>query len=653
MPHRNNRLAALSAAFTVAVVAGLVTSAPAGAGTVPWEGSVTLGPPSTSITNNDPAVKLILNVTGNGGAFPGVGVFDENWNRVYWVSGGTSGGSLSVKPAVSVTHTYTAYVGTIPTVGMPSGILATSAPASVTNVGYVGTLSLTAARPTVTADSPSQALALSALPGVASPYILSVYDDLGIRVYANFGTTTSGSLTVAPPILTTRIYTAYMAQDAPLTGAPLLDVRATSTASVTNVGYSGTITLATNRTQLDAANTTATLTVSTSNAVGYGLSTAVYDESGAVVWYSGFGTSGGSLRATVPVASTTRTFTAYVIQGRAPTTGPAPNPVLATSNSVHVTNIPAADNLLGLSIPVIETAVASRYAGGSTEMCLVAGEVYPAHTTDSSEPDIVPICMAGGIRGMLQYLVPILGAADTVSVLWHLAYGGDPAINTASGVSGSTIEPPAALNRKQDAVMAAELSDALNMRLTTVGTGPVESRRPDRTSIEKIARTCLEQTRLGGATAHDCYTKTVLVPGKDAGAAAENDRDAIASGRPWQVHYVSDVNQGLSRGWYRNKPGCLASELPGATYECDEYPFYSTNEAGPANALNIIGARIQWVEHTQNAAEGQAVNWMPRHCFFTSGSAPNGPLGTHYLVVPLPDLVPITTYFCGSDNGTS
>jgi hypothetical protein len=104
-------------------------------------------------------------------------------------------------------------------------------------------------------------------------------------------------------------------------------------------------------------------------------------------------------------------------------------------------------------------------------------------------------------------------------------------------------------------------------------------------------------------------------------------------------------NQSLVTQWWRNAEnvvpgqGCdpVAAVPPGQ--QCDEYPFYSTNEAGP-------GARLQYVPAEDNGAESAGLRWMPYHCAFESGSAP-GPLGTAYLVVPLPEIVPVTTYICG------
>lgn len=577
----------------------------------------------------------------------GVVIYDEHWNRFWWYKNGTSGGTLSVKPAVNVTHTYKAYVAsTVPSPGPATGVLASSKAVKVSNVGFVGTVNLSASQPTVTADNPIQALSLSSSPGVESPYQLSVYDDLGTRIYVTGSGTHTGSLSVAPPIGATRTYTAYMAQDAPTTGKPVVDVKATSSTMVTNLGYVGTITLSTNRSQLDSNATTATLSVSTSAPVGQGLSMSIYDNLGNRIYTAGFGTSSGSMTVYVP-ANSTRTYTAYISQ-TAPLQGP-PSSSFAVSNGVYVTAIPPADNLVGLSVPLLEAGAAVRYGNDLSEMCVLAGEVYPAHTNPSSEPDATVACQAGGMRGVINYLLPLIGAAGTATIAWQLVYGGDPAVPSG----GTTLlPPPAPADSTQDAPLVEQLTDTLAWRLTNTGTGPATTRHPDEAGVRRIAAACLEQARAGGASAYDCSRETIFVPGTDAGGAAQNDLAAITSGHPWRLHYVSGANQGgLSRDWYNS--GTMCAETPPEGSQCDEYPFYSTNEAGPPNPLNPAGARLAWVLAAENRAEAPALNWMPTHCNFTSGVTPGNVMGTHYLVVPLPGVVPTTTYICGDDVGTS
>lgn len=146
-----------------------------------------------------------------------------------------------------------------------------------------------------------------------------------------------------------------------------------------------------------------------------------------------------------------------------------------------------------------------------------------------------------------------------------------------------------------------------------------------------------------------CFSETVFVPGRDSNAAARNDAAAIADGLPWRVHYVSQQSQTLTDGWYgKNCGGQDPRRSP--ELQCDEYPFYTTSEAGP-------GARLAWVNGSENSNEGgsensnegRGISAMQGTCKFQSGKPGETPpvTGSPYLVIPLPDVVPLTTYICG------
>ena len=82
----------------------------------------------------------------------------------------------------------------------------------------------------VDANTPSATLTVQVSSALCSPYVLTIYDDLGAqKLYRNYTYSgTSWTVAVSPGNNLTRTYTAYVAQDAPQHGPPTVDVRSTS-----------------------------------------------------------------------------------------------------------------------------------------------------------------------------------------------------------------------------------------------------------------------------------------------------------------------------------------------------------------------------------------------------------------------------------------
>ena len=364
----------------------------------------------------------------------------------------------------------------------------------------------------------------------------------------------------------------------------------------------------------------------------------------------------GSLTVNLPT-NTSRTYTAYVATS-VPSDQPPPANPEAVGAPVTITNIPAGEHLDGVSLATLESDGVTRY-GSALAFCLAVGTAAPSNAAlHSSAPDATLVCNAGGLRALVEWMVPVIGATATAALLWQQVYGA----NTTPSSTG-TPEPPqpptAAPSRRPDLdwTVVASLARKLIARLTD-NNNPSEKFTPVEKYPEvadKVAQECLAQAaELAGVTADECDTKTIFVPGRDAYGAAKNDQAAIAQGMPWKLHWVKGPLNGLPPSWKSNVDQmCGRESRPKPDDECDEYPFYSTNEAGRANGLNPQGARLAWVPEPENGREGDALNAM-RYCpGFESGERLNPPdsgvLGTAYLVVPLPDTV-ATTYICGTDT---
>ncbi len=138
------------------------------------------------------------------------------------------------------------------------------------------------------------------------------------------------------------------------------------------------------------------------------------------------------------------------------------------------------------------------------------------------------------------------------------------------------------------------------------------------------------------AGANACQTMPIFLPGVDAGGPAIHDRDAIATHPQWAIlTYMSGADKqasGVIPGWYNRKAHhkFCRPERGQQKLECDEYPFYTTVEGGPAAPpVRPIDGSLREVPYLENRAEGTALSVMLRDpvCAMVSQQ-------TLYLVVP-------------------
>lgn len=127
--------------------------------------------------------------------------------------------------------------------------------------------------------------------------------------------------------------------DNPSSGAPTLDVRGTSTVSVANLGWTGTVGLVADRTSVDANSPTATLTIAPSTPVVAPYSLSVYDDTGVRLYRctTAYTTCVGGTIPVKPGNNATRTYTAYVSRDTPPTGHPVED--VQAQASVQVRNL--------------------------------------------------------------------------------------------------------------------------------------------------------------------------------------------------------------------------------------------------------------------------------------------------------------------------
>ncbi len=164
-----------------------------------------------------------------------------------------------------VARSYTAYVSKdVPAVGPPLSSVKASTARTVTNSGWTGTVAMTAAPTTTTLASPNTTFTVTLNQALAAPYYLSIYNDLGQRVRqwtaAEAGSALTFTHVYATPIGFARTYRAYVSLDQPLVGPPVSSVKQSVLRTVTNSGWTGTLTLTSDHASTDANSPNATLT---------------------------------------------------------------------------------------------------------------------------------------------------------------------------------------------------------------------------------------------------------------------------------------------------------------------------------------------------------------------------------------------------------
>jgi hypothetical protein len=196
-----------------------------------------LAPSATQVDANSPNATLTVTLSKPIVSPYYVSVYDDLGNRIsYMGPGGPSTFSVTVTPGNNEARTYTAEVSQdVPSPGPPQVDVRDPQSVTIDNQGWTGGLELTASPENVTVAQPNATLTVTLSKAIVSPYYVSVYDDLGNRIsYMGAGAPLTYSVTVSPNLSATRTYTAYVSQDIPSRGPPVVDVRDTASVTYTN-----------------------------------------------------------------------------------------------------------------------------------------------------------------------------------------------------------------------------------------------------------------------------------------------------------------------------------------------------------------------------------------------------------------------------------
>jgi hypothetical protein len=145
----------------------------------------------------------------------------------------------------------------------------------------------------------------------------------------------------------------------------------------------------------------------------------------------------------------------------------------------------------------------------------------------------------------------------------------------------------------------------------------------------------------------------MFITGYDAREAAQHDLDTIA-GYPSWVQLNRDVT-GKTSDWKRNISPCNEKPPP-VGKQCDEYPFISTVQGGPATTVPPKPqADLRWIDTGQNTLQGWMLGGFYSNNTYTSLGGLKGcnlTTGQLFLAIPLPpvDEDIKTTWACNGTN---
>jgi hypothetical protein len=140
-----------------------------------------------------------------------------------------------------------------------------------------------------------------------------------------------------------------------------------------------------------------------------------------------------------------------------------------------------------------------------------------------------------------------------------------------------------------------------------------------------------------------CDTTAIFFTAGSSPEATQHDREAIASNPAWLRLTYSSSAEKLAAGKPRNPSwyGSSGCPAPVTGMQCDEYPYYTTNEGYPdgSPSLKLIPAG-------DNASQGGSYGNFAKQCFASIPQTDQ--IGRQFLVIPLPSVIPTTTWVCAN-----
>jgi len=163
------------------------------------------------------------------------------------------------------------------------------------------------------------------------------------------------------------------------------------------------------------------------------------------------------------------------------------------------------------------------------------------------------------------------------------------------------------------------------------------------------AGACLWWAARASVSGSACRTMPIFFTGADVNSATTHDARQIFAYPAWvKLNYEYGTTKPGS-GWQLRQDNCLA-DPPDEDMQCDEFPFFSSEQGGP---LARPTPHVQWIQRIDNSRQGGFYSAFIRKCALTTGTPQengNSTGGTAFLAIPLMPALHIPTfYLCNRD----
>lgn len=664
-----------------------VASASVSVTNVGWDGTLSLAASPSSTDANAPSSTLTATMSKQIVSPYFVCIYDEANNQVLISSNAASNGTaFSVTKSVTIpnkaTKTYTAVVATsCPPTGPATGIAKTSAAIPVMNQGWNGTLTLTADPSVTDANSPSTTLTARMSKQIVSPYLICIYSkgDQGrllissnaLAIGPEFVVSTSVNLTASDTVE----YAAFVAESCPLSVLPGTGEGAVRESSVTveDLGWLGHLTLRSDRM---TANPTAVLTLNLDRPLVAPYLASLYDGSGNLIWNGSAGAfaavGSGDYEASVtvsPPATGAATYVAFVSQAPLPTLGPPTNDLTSAAGVTFVDRLRNGDIVNGVDIAWLEaelSGLSDEEIGLALSQLLVAPHMQRTSTSDLTNLYLTEAQLLGR-REALKRVVAATAAVVAVLVPLVVDAPTKPDVQPDPNPPPPPPQPPPTPRPWPPVVIGAGTIDYTE-KLALIFLQRKPSLNHD--DAETAAKQCIAyvdraiklgilSNHVGLAGKYPCEYYKLFFPGSTpwsrglkpnppasppvSSPSTAHYAAAITNNPAWiRLNWVNETDRdsnGLTRGWYAST--LCGGNPAGANEQCDEYPFYSSAQSGPASFVGPPGASLLPLAASDNGSNGgrwRGANSNNIACPSVSG----GPIkatatsGTSVLVIPLP-----------------
>jgi len=164
-------------------------------------------------------------------------------------------------------------------------------------------------------------------------------------------------------------------------------------------------------------------------------------------------------------------------------------------------------------------------------------------------------------------------------------------------------------------------------------------------AAEAIAAACLWNASRITDGLEACRSLPIFITGADVAEATEHDIEAIVGNPQWvklNYEYGRGKEAYQNRNWYIGQGACRAD--PDEGQQCDEYPFWASEQGGPAA---FPTPSLRYIDARDNGLQGLRYGSFVTSCRLVSGDPPvsgNARGGSTFLVIPVP-VVP-TDWLC-------